>query len=68
MKRSWGDEYLETHAKRHVDIEEEIDDASEDRWEEEGPLSGFEDAADAAYDKEFLAEDKNGTDWFEDVE
>lgn len=53
MRRSWGDEYTEAHSKRFVDFDDDVEDAEED----EGPLFGFERAADHAYDEDFLAEE-----------
>lgn len=62
-KKSWTEELKELH---DIEIDEEADLQDEERFDEEGPMAAFENAADHAYDEEFLKEDANGTDWFED--
>jgi hypothetical protein len=67
QKRHWGDEFLNEALKRELELVENEEEAAEDRWDEEGPLSAFEDAADHAYDEEILkAEEKENADWFEE--
>ncbi len=61
MKRSWGDEF--EHRQPDLDADEDIEDVMDDRWEEEGPLSAFEDAADHAFDKEFEKDGPDKADW-----
>ncbi len=61
-KKTWIDEL---EASR-FDIDEEADLKDEDRYDEEGPLAGFEAAAESAYDEAFLKEDANKVDWFDD--
>lgn len=51
MRRSWGDQYIEAHAKRFVDFEDNVDEM-EDQIEEQGPLFGFEQAADEDFFRE----------------
>ncbi|MBI4150551.1 hypothetical protein HY492_00325 [Candidatus Woesearchaeota archaeon] len=61
-KKTWVEELEESR----FNIDEEADLKDEDLFEEEGPLAGFEKAADQAYDEEFLKEDAGRLDWFED--
>lgn len=63
MKRSWGDEFEQ---RRDLEINEDVEEIAEDKWDEEGALAGFEEAADHAYDEDIAREDKNKADWFDD--
>ncbi len=62
QKKTWLDELEQSR----VDIDADAELIAEDIYEDEGPLAGFEHAAEHAYDKEFLKEDADKADWFED--
>jgi hypothetical protein len=56
-KKTWLEEIEESR----FDIDEEADLKDEDKYDEEGPLAGFEKAAEQAYD-----EDIAKVDWIDD--
>ncbi|MEK6849157.1 MAG: hypothetical protein AABY01_01155 [Nanoarchaeota archaeon] len=62
-KKTWADELKEQH---DLEISEDADLMDEDKFDEEGPMAAFEEAADHAYDKDFQTADKAEADWFED--
>ena len=49
-----------------MEINQDADLIAEEKYDDEGPLAGFEDAAEHAYDEDFLKEDANAADWFEE--